>query len=279
LMLPLVFACTNATKTTAEEPVKIIYDAKDKEILEEILELFADQKDAPTSALIIKVGTFFKETPYVASTLEYEPEQLVVNLRELDCTTFAENCLAIALTIKSENPGFEQFTKELQNIRYRDGKIDGYPSRLHYFSDWIYTNEQKHLVNDVSKEIAEIPYPLQVNFMSTHTDSYKQLKDSTLIPIISEKEKEICARQMYYIPEERIAEFEDQLMDGDIAGITTHIEGMDIQHVVLLQRVDGRIHILHASSAGKKVLLSEGTLEDYLLDNKLASGIMVARPL
>jgi hypothetical protein len=224
------------------------------------------------------VGSFFKETPYVAHTLETEPEQLVINLRELDCTTFAENCLAIARTVKSENPSFETFTKELQNIRYRNGEINGYPSRIHYFSDWIFENNKRNFVRDISKEIANTPYPLQVNFMSTHPKSYVQLKDSTLIPVIAGQEQEISKRKMYFIPEEKIVEFENLLKNGDIAGITTSIKGMDISHVVILQRVAGRVHILHASQTANKVILSEETLEEYLKNSKSATGIMVARP-
>ncbi|MDX1283872.1 MAG: DUF1460 domain-containing protein, partial [Draconibacterium sp.] len=205
--------------------------------------------------------------------------QLVINLRELDCTTFAENCLAISKTIQSKNPSFEEFTKQLQRIRYRNGTIDGYPSRVHYFSDWIYENDKKNLVKHISEEIAGIPYPNQPDFMSTHPDSYEQLKaNPELIPIIAEQEKAISEREYFYIPEENLAEFEKDLTDGDIVGITTRIEGLDISHVGILVRKAGRIHLMHASSKAEKVILSEETLEEYLLNSKTATGIMVARP-
>jgi hypothetical protein len=68
-------------------------------------------------------------------------------------------------------------------------------------------------------------------------------------------------------------------MDGDIAGITTGIEGIAIQHVVILVRKEGRIHLMHASSKAEKVAVSDFTLEEYLLNSKSASGIMLARPL
>jgi len=279
LIISAITVCNSNPVKNTKTPEKVVYLQKDKEILEQILLLFSAEKNAATADLIIKVGTFFKETPYVAHTLETEPEQLIVNLRELDCTTFAENCLAISRTIKSDNPSFEKFTKELQNIRYRKGEINGYPSRIHYFSDWIFESNKKKLIKDVSKEIANVPYPLQVNFMSTHPKSYVQLKDSTLIPVIAGQEQEISKRKMYFIPEEKIAAFEISLKDGDIAGITTSIKGMDISHVVILQRVAGRMHILHASQTANKVILSEETLEEYLKNSKSATGIMVARPL
>jgi hypothetical protein len=279
VVLPLFFACNAAKENKTDGPVNVVAQEKDKQILEQILELFSGEKDTPLPVLMVKTGTFFKETPYVAHTLETEPEQLVVNLREMDCTTFAENCLAISRTIKSKNPGFDKFTQELQKIRYRNGKIEGYPSRIHYFSDWIYTNDKKGLVKDVSNEIAKTGYDLNVNFMSTHPDRYKQLKNNTeFVNKLAKQEKEISSRTMYYIPEGKIAEVEDKLQDGDIAGITTNIGGLDISHVVLLVRKEGKIHILHASSAAEKVIVSENTLEDYLLNSKPATGIMVARP-
>jgi hypothetical protein len=136
------------------------------------------------------------------------------------------------------------------------------------------------LIADVSGEIAQTPLNKQINFMSTHPDSYARLKDSTrLVDIIAGQEKEISVRKMFYIPETRIAELEDLLRDGDIVGITTGIEGLAVSHVGILVRKSDRIHMIHASSKAEKVVVSEGTLEDYLLNSKSATGIMVARPL
>jgi hypothetical protein len=278
--LLFLFAACNFSQTNAEEEFPVIFQEEDKEILEQALEMFSEESNTPTPVLMVKTGTYFTGTPYVAHTLETEPEQLVVNLREMDCTTFAENCLAIAKTIQSENLTFEQFADELKNVRYRNGKIDGYPSRLHYFSDWIFDNQQKKLVKDVSKEIAATPYDKEVYFMSTHPDSYEQLKDSVaLVKEIAEQENDMNSRQLFYIPENKIAEVEDKLMDGDIVGITTSVDGLDISHVGILVRKAGRIHLMHASSLAEEVVISEESLETYLMESKSATGIMVARPL
>ena len=280
LVLSFLFSCNPTTKKQDVDSGKITYQLKDKEILEQLIDLYSVEKEETTSALMVKVGSYFQETRYVAHTLEIGEEQLVINLREMDCTTFAENCLAISRTIKSDKQTFDQFASELQIIRYRDGIIDGYPSRLHYFCDWIFNNAQKNLIEDMSKKIAQTPFPKQINFMSSHPDSYRQLKESApLVDLIAAQEKEISARLMFYIPETDIAEAESKLMDGDIVGITTSIEGIAIQHVVILIRKEGRIHMMHASSKAEKVVVSEITLEEYLLNSKSASGIMLARPL
>lgn len=263
----------------AQTPEPAVFEPRDKEIVEGLLKKFEHETNIPTSELVIKIGTELLGTPYLAHTLEKEPEQLVVNLRELDCTTFAENCLAIALTIKDGKPNFNHYLKSLQNLRYRNGIIDGYPSRIHYFSDWIRENDKRNVVKDVSSDISGTRYIKAINFMSTHPESYKQLKNAAFIPPLIKQEKEISKREMYYLPEEKLAEYENQLKDGDIAGITTSIPGLDILHVVILIRKNDRIHLLHASQTGGKVIISEETLEEYLKNSKQGNGIMVARPL
>lgn len=280
VLIAFLISCSPAQKKSSEISDKILFQPEDKKIMEMVFELFADKQDSPAAELVVKVGAFFKETPYVAHTLETDTEQLVINLREMDCTTFAENCLAFSKTIQSGKLTFKQFASELQKVRYRNGIIDGYPTRLHYFSDWINNNIEKMLVRDVGKEIGLARYGKEVDFMSKHPESYKQLSaNPELIPIIAEQESVISMREMYYVPEDRIVEVEDQLSEGDIVGITTNVEGLDISHVGILVRKAGRIHLMHASSLSMKVVVSENTLEEYLLNSKSATGVMVARPL
>jgi hypothetical protein len=280
-LLPFYLDCAEPQQNEANQAQNIVFQAKDKEILAQVFVILKDGKNTPIPDLMVKVGSFFKGTPYVAATLEINPneEKLVINLREMDCTTFAENVLAISRTIKNGNPTFEKFANELQNIRYRDGKIDGYTSRIHYFSDWIFENDRSKTVKSVSKEIGGSIYPKPINFMSNHPGSYLQLKNNPeLIQKIAKQEKDISARKTYFILEEKIKEVESKLMDGDIVGITSRVEGLDISHVGILVRKSGRIHLMHASSVANKVIVSEETLEEYLLNGKSVTGIMVARP-
>jgi hypothetical protein len=277
--LYFVSACASSQQLP-EELKTMMFLPEDKMILATLLEKHAGEGDQPMQELMLSVGSDLLGNPYVAHTLEREDERLVVNLREFDCTTFAESCLAIARTIRSGDHRFERFATELLGIRYREGRIDGYPSRIHYFSDWILTNQQKGLVRDVSEENGGLPFPLRVDFMSTHPESYRQLKaDPSLTAIIAGQEQEISARKMFYIPTSRLAAHEAGLRDGDIVGITTNIGGLDIAHVGILVRRSGRIHLMHASSKAGEIVISEVPLEAYLNGRRTFTGIMVARPI
>ena len=91
------------------------------------------QTDKPSN-LMLYYAHKLEGTPYVAQTLEISNvEKLIVNLRELDCTTLVENTFALTLTTKQGSVNWSDYCRNLALIRYRNGKPEGYPSRNHYF--------------------------------------------------------------------------------------------------------------------------------------------------
>ena len=262
----------------ADHP-RAVYTVRDREMLEQMLKELAPYRSDPPGMLVARSGKLFLDIPYAAHTLEREEEVLVVNLREVDCTTYAEYCLAIARTARGEAPSFDRFLDELLGIRYRDGKLDGYPSRLHYFCDWIRNNAEKGVVTECAADLGGIPLEKTINFMSTHPQSYACLEqDPLMVDRIREQEQAINRREMVYIPETMLEAVEGELEEGDIVGITTDIEGLAVMHVGILVRAGGRIHLMHASSAAGRVVISEEPLTGYLNNSERATGIMVARP-
>uniref|UniRef100_A0A832DLV5 DUF1460 domain-containing protein n=1 Tax=Ignavibacterium album TaxID=591197 RepID=A0A832DLV5_9BACT len=236
--------------------------------------------DKPLGEVISEIGKSFLNTPYQAHTLEVtDREQIVINFSELDCTTFLETSFALARCIKKNRMTFDEFKNELQFIRYRDGKLDEYPSRLHYFSDWIYNNIQKGIIKDVTKEIGGKPIKFNVNFMSQNPKYYKHLQSNPeFIPIIKKQESEINVRQYYYIPQDEIKKVEDKISEGDLIALTTSDKGLDIGHVgIAVKMKNERIHFMHAPQVGSKVEITEIPLAEYVKKIKKHTGIIVLR--
>jgi len=261
-----------------------IYSEADVEICNQKFQLSVkeDLKDEPISDVIVEIGESFLGTDYLAHALEEDgDEQLVINLTGLDCTTLVENSLALARCVKKDEASFDDYQEELQFIRYRDGIIDGYPSRLHYFSDWITDNISKGVVEDKTEKLGGVEIKFDLNFMSTHPESYKQLKENPeLIPIIKKQEEEINSRTYYYIPKDEFESKEALIQSGEIIAITTTVEGLDIGHLGIAVRMDdGRIHLLHAPNVNTKVQLTEEPLADYLMRYKRHSGVIVLKVL
>ena len=197
--------------------------------------------------------------PYVAGTLDgNEEEQLVVHVDQLDCTTFVETVLALCIADKRDARSFDGFKKALTDVRYRDGVLDGYASRLHFFSDWIRNNEQMGFVKECTSEtLCAQPQELWLNFMTTHVDSYQPMKKNpALVEVMAAQEKNWQGTIVSYIPKEKLnlPPEELKIKDGDILAMVTNIKGLDIVHVGFAFWKDNHLHLLHASSSAKKVI-------------------------
>jgi len=238
-------------------------------------------KDLPFNKIISEIGKSFISTPYEAQTLEIsDEEELVINFRQLDCTTFLETTFALSLCVKNEKTTFEDFQYFLKQIRYREGQIKDYPSRLHYFSDWIYDNQRKQLIKDVTKELGGEQVKFNVNFMSKNPHLYKHLKNNPdFIPMIQKQEKEISTRTYFYIPSDKISTVENKIQDGDFIALTTNQKGLDIGHVgFAVKGDDKKTYFLHAPQVGSYVQITTETLSDYIKNSKKHTGIIVLRP-
>lgn len=259
----------------------LVFHEPDRILAEQLIQQIKHLQKEDRGSILLLAGKHFLGTPYVAHTLETGPdEKMVVNLKEMDCTTFVEYSLAFARTVKSTNPDLVKFVKELERIRYRNGQRDGYLSRLHYFSEWILDNGRRGVVRDVSREIAHILYPNKIDFMSKHAGSYQVLKENPeLVDQMRVLENTISEEVFWYVPKEQISDSSEKIKDGDIIAITTHIDGLDVIHTGIAIRKDGQLKLLHASSAEKEVVISSLTLSEYVQNSRNASGIMVARPL
>lgn len=260
-----------------------IYSEKDEEICNSVF-TYAFENNLSNKSIgdvITAVGKKFLGTDYVGFAIEKEgEEQLVIHLSGLDCTTFLENSLVFSRLIKTGKTDFNDYMKELTFIRYRDGIIDRYPSRLHYFSDWIFNNTQKGIVKDVTRELGGVNIKFNVGFMSENPDKYLHLSETPeFIPVIKKQEQEINLREYYYIPNSSVEKAEKEIRNGDLIAITTNIKGLDIGHVGIAVRMnDGRIHFLHAPLAGAKVQITGDPLPVYLSRVKKHTGIIVLRP-
>ena len=257
-----------------------IFQPEDKQIAEDKLSTFSSEASLPIADLVVKIGLSFLETPYVAATLENGlDEKLVINLRQLDCTTFAENTLALARTVKLDKKDFESFVAELQKIRYRDGIRNQYPSRLHYFSEWIQNNHKRGIVSELVNQNG-VKSDKAINYMSTHPADYPVLKEHPeLIPAIAKQEKELTKTGFMYFPKSNIANLYRYLQHGDIIALTSSIDGVDVNHVGIIIKKGNEFHLLHAPLSGKKVLVSDGPITDFLKPQSKNSGIMIARPV
>ncbi len=245
--------------------------------------------------LMLYYGMRLRGVPYVAHTLEVnKTERLVVNLRQMDCTTFVETVFALALTTRNGSVKWADYCRFLERIRYSGGMADGYSSRNHYFMWWTENNKTKGLVSlpldDLAADsLSAYPYlrrqTIRIDYMTTHTSAYKMLKGNAAdIAKIAKLERETGGKVMMYIPAASTGLPADRLKcvrDGDILAIATKKKGLDTTHIGIASwnKKDGRLHLLNASQIHKKVVLEPKTLRKYMSEHPSQLGIWVIRPI
>jgi len=241
----------------------------------------------PVGTAIARLGETFVGTTYTPGTLEAPgPEHLVINLRELDCVTFVENMLAMTRFVREDGikaledrPAAEaRYAGYLEELRYRGGRLAGYASRLHYFSEWLSDNAARGRLRLLTRELGGVPDSEPVSFMSAHPGSYRQMAEPGVAEAIRAMEARLnAALPRWYIPEDRIAAVADRIHDGDIIAATSTLPGLDVAHTGIALWKNGELHLLHAPLVGKSVEISTLPLAQRILEIRTQDGIMVAR--
>jgi hypothetical protein len=273
---PTMLSTIEPTPLPAFEAPMLPPDPQDMAVFEEKTRIaMAEQNLAERTLAVAKS---FLGTPYVSGTLGTNTdEQLIVNLRALDCWTFMETSLATALAAGTPDPSFDTLKSYIQQLRYWGGTINGFASRIHYFSGWLLQAEKIGYLRDITSDLGGIPYRNKIGYMTARPGKYPPLKDPKTLHQMQQVEKRLNQHAWFFIPQNRIDQIESQLRDGDLIALTSGKSDLDIAHQGFAVRQNGRIHLLHASSLGRRVLISTQPLGQYVRAQKGQTGIMVAR--
>lgn len=287
MALVLLSACSSGDKEREAEPVQAAVDsvrAPDSLTLARFRTLMDHARNEtwrsePVGDVVQKVGLFFAGSPYLIGPLTTSgPEQLVCRLDGFDCVTFDESALALARSIQAGEYEYDAFVRRIRQQRYRDPDSLSYCNRLHYFTDWIRTNERRGLVHDVTKAIGGRPFEKELDFITSNRSSYPQLANEETFECMQEVEENLAGRSLHYLPEDRLRYAYDELRAGDLLAMVTDREGLDVVHTGIAYREPGsdEIGLLHASTSGGVKVSPD--LQEYVRNVPHQIGIVVARP-
>ena len=258
-----------------------LYEKQDSIKIVSLLKEASQLKQKPASWMLW-FGKKFADVPYVGGTLDKTAaEHLIVNTRQLDCTTYVEMITALTMCAQNHETSFTAYCNHLKHVRYIGGEVS-YVKRQHYFTVWMDDNEKEGIVKNIS------PNPpftavqkVNVNWMSTHVSSYKML---TAHPEwrtgIRQLEQSVSGKSYRYIPKGKIANtqlFRNTIKDGDIIAIITNKKGLDTTHIGIASWHNDGLHLLNASSIHKKVIDEPMTLYQYMQKHPVQIGIRVCR--
>ena len=238
----------------------------------------------PVGERATRVGLALVGTPYKNYTLELDDriETPCVNMAGMDCWTFFEIALGTARVLKSsEDPTPHELLRMIELDRYRGGRCNGiFTSRLHYLEQWLYDNQSRGLVKDVTPSLPGAKrLKRDMKEMSATWRSSKQLRaNPELVPELARIEKQLSKRGIWYVPKSKVPGAEKHLRNGDIICIVTTWPRGYTSHVGLAYRDPaGVLRFMHASKNAGEVIV-DSRLSSYLNRYRSDAGIMVGRP-
>ena len=219
-------------------------------------------------------------TPYVAHTLEGDEEMLTINIHQLDCLTFIESLYALTRVTLAGRYSWRDYADNIENVRYRGGEMGDYSSRIHYISEWIIDNHVRGNLVEVTPDLPHVDYMVKnIDYMTTHTGSYRQLKND---PEMVEKIRRFELRN-HRFPYLKRSWLNDKgvkaaLRSGDFVSLVTRADGLDVSHNgIIIVDEKGDPYLLDASMSGGKVMLEAKPLYKFLERSKNNIGIRVFR--
>ena len=289
ILIPLVLICSAASAIETRLPFSTVFRGQDQ-----FNRLVAKAKSANWTALPIgertaAVGQALVGTRYKHFTLEIDNriESPSVNFQGMDCWTFFEIALGFARMLNEPESNWtpEHLLHYIEIDRYRSGECTGeYLSRLHYLEDWLYDNDRRGLVEDLTRSLGGRSVPHSAREMSVGWRHYRYLAaNRSLLGPLARMEANVSSRPLYEIPKNRVAGIEPKLRSGDVIGIISRDRNglYSTAHVGLALRTnDGVLHFMHASSPGNSGrVIVDAQPSKYLYRYRTDSGILVARPL
>jgi hypothetical protein len=228
----------------------------------EIERLLADAGRIPEPGRRIEfISAAFLDTPYLADTLigsAETAEVLVLRLDGVDCFTLLDTVEALRRTAS-----FDAFKEALRGIRYRDGQVD-FLRRNHFFAEWGEAGAD-HL-QDVTPLVGGKGVRRVEKLLNEKEDGALYLPG---YPVKS--------RALAYIPPEAVdAAVLARLQSGDYLGIYTPRPGLDVTHVGIVVKREGKVFLRHASSQSQLKKVVDQELTAYLGGRK---GLVVYRPV
>ncbi len=225
----------------------------------------------------------FQGVPYGEGSYGLPARHALVNVTEMNCVTFVENFLAIAMTheefrhqerLPYDEVLFNRYIHYLNKLRYYDGINRISDDRIHYFTDCMRLLCKEGVMEDIGKRGGE-PFTKRIHYISSNRNKFRGIQSWEHLKGI---ESAMSNAERYYYPLDSALNYLPHARTGDIVGMTSTVDGLDVSHVGVISVVDGELRITHASSVAKQIVLEKPFIPYLKKYHRILTGFVVYRP-
>jgi hypothetical protein len=226
----------------------------------------------------------FQGTPYGAGGKGTRIDQTLINVEELDCVTFVENILALALTQKQiqQTPNFPRhdsvrlytFAHTLNQIRYWQGENCSKPEdRMHYFTAALNEFQKYGWVFNVATGGAGSVFYKKIDYITSNPKRYNIDNRERML----QQERDLTFLRRRYFHLNQLYMYEAIAQPGDIISLATDVPGLDVSHTGFIDLENGVLKFTHSTAVGKRLQV-RADFCDYMAGRTSIIGFFVYRP-
>jgi hypothetical protein len=279
--LIIAAACTALPGAAPEGASPTTLPAEQQALLDKWFEAVGPRRPKENfGELVARAGMVQLGKPYNNPPDKPGPETLRVELSSFDCVTFVESTLTVARCTWLGTRDTTCFLRELEEWRYRGGKLEDFASRLHYFSDWLADNGSRGRLHPLTGELGGAPASEDLTWITKHPERYPAMADPAVQQQIATIEARLSAVPQPILMKEQIAGIEGRLADGDVIAFVGDKPGLVVTHTGFVHRgKDGVARVLHASSYHGRIILTPASLSNYVGRRAERKGLALSRPI
>lgn len=225
---------------------------------------------ATPSDLCDDIAMEYVGTKYVPITKQDTLENSQIITDGFDEMTFVNFVCASAKLATS--PGYarpQDLSKILDQISYRHGQPEGFPSRMNYAADWILDNKSRGNIKELTEDYSDSFKTKSLDYVSRHRDEFSALKDSSTYDKMRMVEFGYRTFKIPHLKRESIQwkDISADLKDGDLIVLLSNEPDKDIYNIGFVKKSDDGFHLIHASEKEGKVVYEKEPLARYVKRN------------
>jgi hypothetical protein len=206
-------------------------------------------------------------------------QKINTSLQTMNNFSFVVNTIALSIITQEDNCNYKSFKNTLEMLYYRNGTIEGYSSKLHYFSDWALEQTVNNILVERTRNFDGIPIRFTINYITKRAGSNPALENKEELKLMKNIEQKLSSLVFYHIPRNKFNKNSlKNIRTGDLIAFSAiDRDGIDVHHIGFAWRIGKEIHLIHASShpLEKQVIISKKTVYDYFAEHHKFVGIRV----
>ena len=230
--------------------VSATYTVHCKEDVNEIVSLLetASASGDELGTRMVAVAKALQGKPFKDKFARDSTGMLIIDLQEMGKLEFINNVMAIARASFATNPGFETYAAEMENVTYRSGKENGFPSILFYGADWIGDNLYRGHLREMTEYMTGGGFRTKtLDRLSNRSEDYAALKDSINLERIKNIEMGFRSHRIPHLKKQSAGNkpIHELMKDGDIIMMLDPASDYDIYDIGIVEMKEGVPYLIH----------------------------------